>query len=104
MAERDDHMDEAAGHEHAFDFGHHEFGALQVFENGITFDALEQAAGKRQLLRVCGDVDARQGKQIEIDITVYGGTGAADVQVPAAERCVNLEYFGISNERLGWPQ
>src|ERR1035441_7799527 len=64
---------------------------------GVGIDPLRRAtgawarrprrrAGKRQLLRIGGDIDAWHGEKVEIDVPGDGAAGAADVEIPAAQR------------------
>jgi hypothetical protein len=38
-------------------------GIAHVFQHGVAFHALEDGVGKRQLLRIGGDIDARYGER-----------------------------------------
>lgn len=79
VAKWHDYMGEAAGGEYTLDFRHHPIRMFRVFKHCIAFDALKQVSGKRQLLSVCHDVYARQGKQVDIDVSAYSRSGAANV-------------------------
>src|ERR1035437_1996958 len=100
VAEGRHQMQVAAGGEDAAEFASDAAGVAHMFEDGIAFDALADAAGKRQLLRIGGDIDAWHGEEIEIDVAGDGAAGAADVEIPAAEREIG-GLARVHDERRG---
>jgi len=101
VTKRYNHMNEAPGRQYSLDFSHDELRPFRVLEHGIAFDALKHVSRKRQLLSVCYDVYARQGKQVDIDVAAYGRSRAADVEIPPAKRRIDFEFARVSNQRLG---
>jgi hypothetical protein len=69
-----------------------------VLKDRVALDALEEVAGERQVRGVGGDVDSRDGEEIEIHVPGDGLAAASDVQIPSAEREV-LRFRWIEDER-----
>ena len=84
VAERGDYVEIAAGSQHTGQFLHDAFGMLDVFENGVAFDALKLVGGEGQIFGICRKIYAGDGEEIEVDVALRGGAASPDVKVPAA--------------------
>ena len=104
VAEGHDQVGHASGCQHALDFRHHALGPLHMLQHGIALDALEHTAAERQLLRIGRDIDAGKSKQVDIHVPIDARPCSAEVQIPPAERRVNLEFTRVPDERIGRAQ
>ena len=101
VAEGGDGMRPAAGGEDAFDFAHDALGVDDVFEHGIALDAGELGVAEGEQVGVGLDVDAGGGVDVEVDVAVDVAVGAADVEVPLAERSGGVGFAGVADEGVG---
>src|SRR4051794_37025440 len=85
MAERRDQVRVTARRQDAVDLLHYLLGPADVLQHRVALHALEDGVLKRQLVSIRGDVDARDGKQIEIDEARHRPARAADIEIPTAQ-------------------
>lgn len=57
-----------------------------VLDDGVAIDSVEDVVAERHVLGVTSDVDARQRIEVDVEVAVDVGTGAADVEIAPAER------------------
>lgn len=100
MAEGGHNVGEPTRRQDALDLTHHTVGALDVLEYRVAFDALERRPAEGQPFRVRHYIDARQRKQIDIDIPIHTRACATDVKVPAAERRIDLQFARVGDHWL----
>ena len=100
VAEGRHQMQVAAGGEHAAEFAGDADGVAHMFQNRVAFHALEDGVAERQLLRIGGDIDTGHGEEVEIDVAGDGAAGAADVEIPAAQREID-GLARVHDERRG---
>jgi hypothetical protein len=101
MAEGSNHMREASARQSALDFRDKKVGLRGMLENGIAFDASEDIVAKRKLLGVGNDVHTGKREKIQIYVSIHSRTCSTNVEIPAAQRRINIELGGIMEER-GW--
>jgi hypothetical protein len=70
-----------------------------VFQDRVAFDALERIAGEGESLGIGNHIDAWKPEKINVDVTLNEGSGAANIEIPPAQRRVNV-LEGIHDEKV----
>ncbi len=72
-----------------------------MLKNGVALHTLELIAGKRKMVRIRRNVDARHWKQVKIHVAVHERTRPSDVQVPSPQGALIISLGFITKGRGG---
>jgi hypothetical protein len=81
-------------------FRHHTLRMAHMLQHRFAFHARKNAIGEGKFFGVGGHVDAWHGKEIEVEIPGDASPGAADIEIPLAEREI-LRLSRIHHEQIG---